>query len=322
MPIEAFSQLRTANQVLFSGLIDYAGLFPPASLSMADAATEYRRARRGPHSWLLGRFICPATRLEELGGLLMSTMSAGEKPWPISVILDGDVARAAVAAHSFDAEMDPAAQVALLEVALPSEASDGRPPDEAAVTIAPVVTAAMTASQVALPFFEVAVGESWQAGIPNAVAALAQRRQMIHRPLGGKLRCGGGAPEAFPSSEQVAAFIMSCTALDLPFKATAGLHHPVRHYDAEVDVMRHGFLNLLVAAALARSGFTIQEVTTVVDETDPAAFSLAAAGLSWRGHRVRVGDLGRTREQFAAYGSCSFDEPVADLVALGMVAAP
>ena len=58
----------------------------------------------------------------------MSTMSAGEKPWPISVILDGDVARAAVAAHSFDAEMDPAAQVALLEVALPSEASDGPNP--------------------------------------------------------------------------------------------------------------------------------------------------------------------------------------------------
>lgn len=84
--------------------------------------------------------------------------------------------------------------------------------------------------------------------------------------------------------------------------------------------MRHGFVNLLMATALARSGFTGDQLLAVVAETDPAAFSLAAAGVTWRDHTVRVGDITRVREQFAAYGSCSFAEPVEDLVAMGMIA--
>ncbi len=318
--IEAFSSLRTADRALFEGLIDYAGLFPPASLSMADAALEYRTARREGHSWMLGRFICTASRLEELAGLLMTSMTAGEEPWPVSVILDGDVARAAVTAHSFDAEMEPAAQIALLEVPLPQEVSDGRTIEDSVEAADSTVTAAMTVSPIAMPFFEVKLSDQWRPGIGNAVTALARHRVSTNRPLGAKLRCGGVAAEAFPSPEQVAEFILACVEHDLPFKATAGLHHPVRHHDPDLGVMRHGFLNLLAATAFARAGFDRAQLLEVIDETDPAAFAVTAAAASWRDHRVRIGDLTRVRDQFAAYGSCSFSEPVDDLVALGMIA--
>jgi hypothetical protein len=318
-PIEGFSLLRTADQVLFTELIDYAGLFPPASLPMGEAVAEYRRVRGDIHSRLLGRFICPASRLEELAGTLTATMVAGEAPWPISAILDGDVARAAVLTNNFDAEMEPAAQVALLESPLPVEVGDGRFIDEATMLATPTVTTALSASAVAMPFFEVRVPQGQHRGIENAVAAVATLRTAVRRPLGVKLRCGGLVASAFPGPAQVAAFIAASAAAGIPFKATAGLHHPIRHYDPDPGVMRHGFLNLLAAAALVQTGASHDQLVGVIEETDAEAFTITAAGLQWQGHGVGVADLVRAREQFAAYGSCSFAEPVADLVALGMV---
>ncbi len=313
--------MRTADQVLFSDLIDYAGLFPPASLSMDESVAEYRRVRGGVYHRLLGRFICAASRLEELAGVLTATMPAGEEPWPISSILDGDVAHAAVLTGNFDAEMEPAAQVAALEAPLPAEVSDGRSVAEATTAAGPTVTAALAASAVATPFFEVRVAGGEVAGVERAVAAVANLRAAVRRPLGVKLRCGGLAASAFPEAEQVAAFIAAGVAAGLPLKATAGLHHPVRHYDPDPGVMRHGFLNLLAATALAQTGSPVDRLVEVIEETNPGAFTTTAAGLQWRDHRVGVADLVRTRRQFAAYGSCSFAEPVADLVALGMVKA-
>lgn len=313
--------MPTAAQVLFAGLIDYAGLFPPASLSIEDAVAEYRRERDGAHSGLLGRFICPASRLEALAGLLTATMVTGEARWPISSILDGDVARAAVMTSVFDAEMGPAAQIALLEAPLPAEVSDGRALAGATELATPIVTAALAASPVAMPFFEIRVTQESDQGIENAVAAVAALRAGVRRQLGVKLRCGGLAASAFPEPAQVARFIAAGAAAGLPFKATAGLHHPIRHYDADPGVMRHGFLNLLTATALAGSGARHEALVEVLEDTDPASFAVTASELRWRETRAPIADLVRTRERFAAYGSCSFREPVADLVGLGMVAA-
>ncbi len=317
--IEAISSLKTADRALFSDLIDYAGLFPPALLDLDEAVAEYRAARTGRHRWLIGRFIITATQLEELGGRLMASMVAGEEPWAISAILDGEVAAAAVLVRAFDAEMEPGAQVALLEVPLPAAASDGRSRSDAFAASRSAVTAALTASAVATPLFEVPRTEGWRKGIGNALAALSDHRAEERRPLGAKLRCGGLTVEAFPDPEQVAEFIHHCTQLGLPYKATAGLHHPVRHFDEELGIKRHGFLNLLMAGALARRGADRDELATVIAEDDPAAFAVSAAGFKWRDSTVRVGELSATRSQFASYGSCSFDDPIEDLIGLGMI---
>ena len=50
------------------GLIDYAGLFPPARLSMPDAAATFARHLEGEYAWMLGAFICPVGRLDALDG--------------------------------------------------------------------------------------------------------------------------------------------------------------------------------------------------------------------------------------------------------------
>src|SRR6185312_15110495 len=56
-----------ARRALLERLIDHAALFPPASMTMADALAEDRRARESEHAWLLGRLVVPASRLAELG---------------------------------------------------------------------------------------------------------------------------------------------------------------------------------------------------------------------------------------------------------------
>jgi hypothetical protein len=47
-------------------LIDHAPLFPPASMDLPEALEEDRHAHGHPSAFMLGRFVCPASRLAEL----------------------------------------------------------------------------------------------------------------------------------------------------------------------------------------------------------------------------------------------------------------
>ena len=139
-----------------------------------------------------------------------------------------------------------------------------------------------------------------------------------------KIRTGGIKEELIPSPKDVAAFIEKCAELRLPFKATAGLHHPIRAQYAltyEPDSARatmHGFLNVLMAAAFAWNG--MRDVEPVLAETEASAFSFDDNKASWRGHSLTVDEIREARANFIhAVGSCSFDEPVSELKALGLL---
>jgi hypothetical protein len=67
-----------ARRALLERLIDHAPLFPPAALPMDEALAEHRRARESAEAWMLGRFVCPASKLGELG----------EVEIPLSIVLD------------------------------------------------------------------------------------------------------------------------------------------------------------------------------------------------------------------------------------------
>jgi hypothetical protein len=153
-------------------------------------------------------------------------------------------------------------------------------------------------------FWELAPGR----GIAGEVAAVREAG------AGAKIRCGGAT---VPPVEGVAAFVAACRDAGVPFKAPAGLHHAIRHGDA------HGFLNLLAAAVFAHAdGLSAAELVPLLAEEDAQAFALDAEALSVHGHRADAAAIAEARaELFVAYGSCSFDEPVADLQALGALPA-
>jgi hypothetical protein len=124
---------------------------------------------------------------------------------------------------------------------------------------------------------------------------------------GAKVRCGG---ETTPSVDALAAFVTACVRAGVPFKATAGLHHPVRNMRPGM----HGFLNLLAAATFA------EDAEAILAEEDPAAFAVTVDGLTVHGRHAGVNEIARARrERLTAYGSCSFGEPVEDLTALGIL---
>jgi hypothetical protein len=151
------------------------------------------------------------------------------------------------------------------------------------------------------------------------VAAVAAARAKA------KIRTGGTSADAFPTPQQVIRFIARCIGHGVPFKATAGLHHPWRaEYpltyapDAERGLM-YGFLNVLLATAALHAGGSEREAVAVLDERDARSVRFDADGISLRGTSIPVDAIRRARDSMTSFGSCSFAEPVSDLLALGVL---
>ena len=141
-----------------------------------------------------------------------------------------------------------------------------------------------------------------------------------------KIRTGGITPEAFPRAAEIAKFLLTCAEHNVPFKATAGLHHPLRCHrpltyspDGPSGWM-FGFLNVFLAAALARQGLSQDLLEQLLLEESPRALQLSDAQITWAGHTLNVEEIAAARREFAiSFGSCSFEEPVADLKSLGLL---
>ena len=133
----------------------------------------------------------------------------------------------------------------------------------------------------------------------------------VGRIGGVKIRCGGAHASMFPEPATVASLILAATNARIPFKATAGLHQPIRHHDADLGVWRHGFVNLLVAAAAADAGRGMDTLTSIIADSDPDSFMISAAFVTWRELSIPSPAIRRVRTQgFVSYGSCDFFEPV------------
>ena len=292
-----------AAGALLAGLVDYAGLFPPAALAMDAAVAEYARWLAAPEAFMLGRFIAPAARLEELGRAAEPKFPRGPgdgEPWRVSALVAAPADVAHVESFNLSHAGEALVDAVELKAATPAQAD---------------------ASLAALPrgltaYVELALDDA----LPEMLAALARRGARA------KIRTGGVVPEAIPEPCDVARFIAACAAAGVPFKATAGLHHPVRAEHAltyeprSPRAVMHGFLNVFTAAAFARAGATPDRLEAVLRETEPAAFRFDESSLSWRELRASVEELLATRRGFAAsFGSCSFAEPVADLRALAVL---
>ena len=313
------TKAESSVQSAFAGLIDDAGLFPPAALSMEHAVDRYIRARAGEHAWILGRFIVPASRLDELVTVLRRTNAP--EPVPLSVIVDSDPhprrwfgsAQSMLADVSLMRSTVSHVSIEVLEAALPPLATRRETFD---ASIGQLAALAGQASLRDLAMYvELPRDPRFDELLRLSVAALGRAR------LGAKLRCGGVSAEAFPGVEEVAAFVTAVSEAAVPFKATAGLHHPVRHLDVANGFVMHGFLNLLAAATFTHRTDAAM-LAQIVAEEDPRAFYFDADGFVWRDLRASSEELAAMRRRFVGYGSCSFTEPIADLITLSVLPNP
>jgi hypothetical protein len=306
-----FASLRA----LLTGIIDYAGLFPPAKLTLDQAIRNYARYRREAEAWMLGRFIVPAARLEELEPY-HDELFRFNPPFAFSVLgrsgatLPEFLANLRADLHdiaAFRKRHGDRVIVDVMEVRLPPDLADPRLPDSAeslykTVRVFPAIDL--------LVFFEP----------PGPAAALLE--QLGRLPcddVGFKLRCGGLEASAFPSSSQIAEALCGSLDAGVPFKATAGLHHPLPRFDAGVNARMHGFLNVFLAGVLAHAhDLTAEQIRPILDDDQASHFSFDDKRASWRTLRATTKAITAARQDFVlSFGSCSFDEPREDLRALG-----
>lgn len=274
---------------LLAGLVDDAGLFPPESLPMGVALARHDADGDAGFTMLSHRFLCPASRLGELGGELARSGAGGSLR--LGLILDTGLGGLAAAQAELAASEVPVT-LETVELAAPSPET-------------------VTAALEALVGFEPAVFVEGPPGSVEWVKTVAAGHEQGGL-RGAKVRCGGARAELFPSPEALARFLVACAENGVPFKATAGLHGAVRHRDPQTGFVHHGFLNLLLAAVRASSGAAVDEVAAVLSSTEGGALVAEARALSAR-------SVVAARLLFRAYGSCSTSEPREEAVALGLL---
>jgi len=306
---------------LMAGVVDYAGLFPPAKLPLEPAIRNYARYRGEADAFMLGRFVIPAVRLAELEPFAMELFPVDPgRPFRFAALGRGgqDAADfvAGIAAdldsmHRFEARLRDRVAVDVLETRVPSALLA----DAGGLT--GVIDDALALTGAIRPFFEVPLGERWRDDLDVAADVLGATAG----GAGLKLRTGGLEAAAFPSCEQVAAALVACREAQVPFKATAGLHHPVRRWDDSVQAKMHGFLNVFGGGALAYlRGLSEAQLAALLACEDPNSFRFESGEFRFEKWAVGADEVARARrEAVISFGSCSFDEPRADLAALDMV---
>jgi hypothetical protein len=288
-----------ALETLLDGLVDYAGLFPPAALPMDVAVRNYAAYRDGAQRGMLARFVLPVARLDEFVREASALGTGGDiGPWPLAVLAapaDAAVVAAFNAAHGARWIIDTIETKA------------------AAAAEIPAIAAAFGGLTV---YVEIPIADD--------PTALIQAIGAAH--LRAKIRTGGVTRDAFPTPPQVLRFLAECVQRQVPFKATAGLHHPLRgEYpltyapDAERGTM-YGFLNVFLTATLLHAGHEPAALAALLEERDATAIVADANGISWRDLHASAAQVAQARARFAgSFGSCSFEEPVQDLSALQLL---
>jgi hypothetical protein len=299
-----------AAGALLRELIDYAGLFPPASLGMAPSVANYDAYSRSEWNWILGRFIVPVARLGEFegafAGLPTPAHGTGFTDWRLSVLLGSDPLADVGRIREFNARM--------------ARVNSGRSAVVESVEVKATSTEEVRRLSGIIPAELAAYFEIPLSGCAGCIAAIAECGRRA------KIRTGGETADKFPAPESVIEFIRLCAAANVPFKATAGLHHPLRSvhrftYQGESPSgMMHGFVNLFLAAAFLRAGMEPEIAVQLLGEESASAFRFDLDGVGWLQHRLSRDEIAAARRSFAvSFGSCSFTEPIEDLRSLHLL---
>jgi hypothetical protein len=293
--------VKPSVRALLTGIVDYAGLFPPAGLPMAEAVKNYAEYSTGELNWMLGRFIVPAARLDEFAECAANVKI--ETPWKLSVLDGGDLPETVEKIKAFNAEHADLGECDAVEIK--------------AVSAGEIEAAADILPKGIMPYFEIAP----EGDLSGLLPVLFFTRQRA------KIRTGGITRDSIPAPVNVTRFIRTCLAANVPFKATAGLHHPLRcvrpltYEEESIDGKMHGFLNVFLATAFAREGIKPALMQQILEEEDPTAFFFEDDGVWYRQEQfLGTPQLKRLRDKTAiSFGSCSFTEPTEELKELGIL---
>jgi len=296
--------VRESVRSLLTGAIDYAGLFPPSGLPMSEAVLNYAMYRNSNYSWMLGAFVVPSAQLVEFIENAGEFVSRDAKTaWRLSVLAGEDLSASIREIKEFTAKYSPGVIIDSIEVK--------------ANTASKIENTVLLLPAGVKAYFEISLGKNF----PDLLAKVATTGQFA------KIRTGGVTPGAFPASKEVIRFVRACLAANVPFKATAGLHHPIRCFrpltyeNNSPKGTMHGFMNMFLMTGFAREGYRASLLEDVLEEEFDEVFRFSDQSISWRNeYRLNIWQLEALRKKgLHSFGSCSFDEPIADLQKLGIL---
>ncbi|WP_250122170.1 hypothetical protein [Chroococcidiopsis sp. CCMEE 29] len=284
-------------KTLLSSVVDYAGLFPPAKLSMREAMAKYAQDKTSNYSWMLGRFVLPESRLNEFEELLPQFPL---KQWSLSIILSKE---------------------------LTSEIERVRSLNNSKIAIAALEFPPLSPTQIerVFPLLPAGVDLFFEISLHGN---LEFHLDVLRRTgASAKVRTGGITTDAFPRMNQLCQYIFSFAEAQVPFKATAGLHHllPGNHRltsePNSPSALMQGFLNVAILAALVYwQKLTPEDALAVLKESSIEGFQFKADSIGWRDRQLSIAEIEEARQQFfRSFGSCSFQEPIDDLKELKLL---
>ncbi len=288
-----FSSLK----VLLSSIVDYAGLFPPAQLNLREAIANYFQYHQTQENWLLGRFVIPVSHLAELETLLADRSSENTitSNCSLSVILSEDWESELKQIQAFNNSN----KLKIISVEFKS-----LPPEE-------IKRAIHHLSNEIESFFEIPLSKN----LATYLAVLQGTKASA------KIRTGGLNAKAFPNADRLCQFIFASAEAQVPFKATAGLHHPlpgkyiVSYEPNSFSTSMQGFLNLSILTALVYwQKLTQKEAQIVLQESSCSSFQFQNDNIAWKDRHLNLAELQQARQSFfRSFGSCSFQEPLDEL---------
>jgi hypothetical protein len=331
------SIMENAFKIFMSKIIDYAGLFPPENLSMDSAIQNYLKYNSETDEWMLSRFICLAYRLKELEKY-RDDFRLLKKPLQFSLLGSGGKN---IDEFVKTLETDLKLLLEFVEYhqnSVTVDAYEARFPEELIEESNPIriteflnkvaeIIGSRTPNKI-MPFYEGAFLGEWSKTIEAIVEGISyhnihvQSKPIVkYLPAGYKLRCGGVEPYMYPSPEQIAFVILSCKRHQIAMKATAGMHHPLRHFNETEQVKMHGFLNVFGAAILAQNhDLNLDRIQSIIEDEEIKNFIFTDSEFKWNDLSVTSNQINKAREQnMISFGSCSFDEPREDLQSLGLL---
>jgi hypothetical protein len=257
----------------------------------------HRTYRQSWFSPLIGPLVVADQRLAEAGRAARRTREVGQDEEDLAVSVVNTSGAGGIA--SLTGREVPGVHIVAVESAL-------RDLDDLAGNAARVLAAAVELDDAVQIFVEIPYATGWERAVEEIEAAGRY----------GKIRTGGPEVADCPSADQLAHQLSVLIEADLPFKATAGLHHAWPTAGTDPGRPRqHGFLTVLAAVDALVDGATEAEAAGLLAGRDPSGLAERIGGWS-------EAQAARVRRRLRSFGCCGVLDPVDDLLGLGLVAAP
>jgi hypothetical protein len=308
--------------------IDYAGLFPPASLNLEESLDNFAGYLIGPQSWMLSKFVCPFRKTKELSLLpgfkssrnkirlsLLSTSSLKTDEF-IQFFTDD-----MLSFRELPDEFHNKSVFETIELKFPLELIEKNSKDSIRIfldSLSEIVKEHF--NHRIFIFCELPVIGDFDHNLKNTVKEICEHNEAFN-DAGFKLRTGGTDLSDFPSPDIIVSTMRQCLVHKVTLKFTAGMHHPIRHHDTNLKTMMHGFINVFGAGILAfRHAISDRELREMISDEDPTNFKFSDDAFEWREWKSDTEEIHGARNGLVlSFGSCSFDEPVEDLKKLRLI---